>query len=224
MEDEKRVYSLNQEHILKTEEFVKQELGEDSTGHDWHHIERVRKNALYIMEKECRGDRFIIEMSALLHDIPDEKLNPSVDAGQKKLAAFLESLELDEEVTYKITEIISSISFKGGKKIGLTSVEAEIVQDADRLDAIGAIGIARTFAYGGKKGQALYDPEIEVRDVMSEEEYRKGKSSSVHHFYEKLLKLKERLNTHTAKEMAEKRHQFMERFLEEFYNEWNGQS
>lgn len=218
------MYVLKEDLILKTEEFVKQELGEDSSGHDWYHIERVRKNALYIMKKESKGDRFIIEMAALLHDISDVKLNPSKEAGQKKLAQFLESLGLDDGVTNKIVEVIESISFKGGQNTVLLSDEAEIVQDADRLDAIGAIGIARTFAYGGKMGQALYDPIIQVRDKMTEEEYRKGKSSSIHHFYEKLLKLKERLNTHTAKEMAETRHQFMENFLEEFYNEWNGQS
>lgn len=218
------MYALEKDLILKTEEFVKQELGEDSSGHDWYHIERVRKNALYIMEKESKGERFLIEMAALLHDIPDVKLNPSKEAGQIKLAQFLESLELDQEVINKIVEIIGSISFKGGQNTVLLSNEAEIVQDADRLDAIGAIGIARTFAYGGKMGQALFDPNIQVRDVMTEEEYRKGKSSSIHHFYEKLLKLKDRLNTHTAKELAETRHQFMESFLEEFYNEWNGQS
>ena len=211
------------EKIKMAEDFVKRTLLHDSTGHDWYHIERVRKNALYIAEKESKGDRFIIEMAALLHDIPDEKLNPSKEAGEKKLNDFLTELQLDENVRIQIVEIISSISFKGGNGAKLQSLEAEIVQDADRLDAIGAIGIARTFAFGGKKGQALYDPEINVRNDMTEEEYRKGKSSSVHHFYEKLLKLKDSLNTETAIRMAEKRHQFMENFLEEFYNEWNGQ-
>ncbi|QED48338.1 HD domain-containing protein [Cytobacillus dafuensis] len=210
--------------IQKTEAFVKNELGSDSTGHDWYHIERVRKNALYIAQTEKKGDRFIIEMAALLHDIPDEKLNSSKEAGEKKLLEFLYSLELDQEAQKKIIGIIESISFKGGTKTDLMSIEAEIVQDADRIDAIGAIGIARAFAYGGKKGQALYDPEIKVREEMTEEEYRKGKSSSIHHFYEKLLKLKARLNTETAKNMAEKRHQYMEEFLEQFYHEWNGQS
>ncbi|MBS4190938.1 HD domain-containing protein [Bacillus sp. FJAT-49705] len=210
--------------IQKTEAFVKNELGSDSTGHDWYHIERVRKNALYIAEMEKKGDRFIIEMAALLHDIPDEKLNLSKEAGEKKLLEFLYSFELDQEVLKKIIGIIESISFKGGKKTHLMSIEAEIVQDADRIDAIGAIGIARVFAYGGKKGQALYDPDLKVREGMTEEEYRKGKSSSIHHFYEKLLKLKTMLNTETAKKMAEKRHQFLEQFLEQFYHEWNGQS
>ena len=209
--------------IEKTEQFVQATLGDDSSGHDWYHIDRVRNNALYIAKKENKGERFIIEMAALLHDIPDEKLNSSKEAGEKKLQAFLNTLPLEEKDRNKITEIIGSISFKGGKTAQLKSKEAEIVQDADRLDAIGAIGIARTFAYGGKKGQALYDPKIDIREIMTEEEYRKGKSTSVHHFYEKLLKLKDRLNTEIAKEMAESRHQLMEKFLEEFFNEWNGQ-
>ncbi|WP_180968255.1 HD domain-containing protein [Cytobacillus massiliigabonensis] len=218
------VLLVKEDMILRTESFVKEVLGKDSTGHDWYHIERVRKNALYIAEKENKGNRFIIEMAALLHDIPDEKLNQSKEAGEKKLTDFLELLALEKEVQEKIIEIIHSISFKGGRKTKLMSVEAEIVQDADRLDAIGAIGIGRTFAYGGKKGHLLYDPSIKVREEMTEKEYRTGKSSTIHHFYEKLLKLKGLLNTDTAREMAESRHQFMEQFLEQFYIEWNGQS
>ncbi|MFE8695784.1 HD domain-containing protein [Cytobacillus sp. FJAT-53684] len=215
---------MKKEIIVRTESFVKEVLGEDSTGHDWYHIERVRKNALYIAEKENTGDRFIIEMAALLHDIPDEKLNETKEAGEKKLMDFLESFVLEKNVQEKIIEIIGSISYKGGKKTELMSVEAKIVQDADRLDAIGAIGIGRTFAYGGKKGHLLFDPAIKVREEMTEKEYRTGKSSTIHHFYEKLLKLKDLLNTDTAREMASKRHQFMEQFLEQFYNEWDGQS
>ena len=218
------VFLMNEDIIVRTESFVKEVLGEDSTGHDWYHIERVRKNALYIAENENRGNLFIIEMAALLHDIPDEKLNESKEAGEKKLTDFLESLTLEQDIQEKIIEIIGSISFKGGRKMELMSMEAEIVQDADRLDAIGAIGIGRTFAYGGKKGHLLYDPMIKVREAMTEKEYRNGKSSTIHHFYEKLLKLKELLNTDTASEMAERRHQFMEQFLEQFYSEWNGQS
>lgn len=218
------VLLMKKEIIVRTESFVKEVLGEDSTGHDWYHIERVRKNALYIAEKENTGDRFIIEMAALLHDIPDEKLNETKEAGEKKLMDFLESFVLEKNVQEKIIEIIGSISYKGGKKTELMSVEAKIVQDADRLDAIGAIGIGRTFAYGGKKGHLLFDPAIKVREEMTEKEYRTGKSSTIHHFYEKLLKLKDLLNTDTAREMASKRHQFMEQFLEQFYNEWDGQS
>ncbi|MFE8702136.1 HD domain-containing protein [Cytobacillus sp. FJAT-54145] len=208
--------------IEVTEAFVKQSLEEDSTGHDWFHIERVRRNALTISENEQKGNSFIIEMASLLHDIPDEKLNESAEAGKEKLQSFLNTLPLKESEKEHITEIIFSISFKGGNGQTLASVEAEVVQDADRLDAIGAIGIARAFAYGGKKGNPIYHPDFEVRENMTLEEYRGGKSSSIHHFYEKLLKLKDQLNTHTAKKMADKRHDFMELFLKEFYNDWNG--
>lgn len=214
--------NINQLNIIEiTEKFVKEVLGQDSTGHDWYHIDRVRKNALYIAEKEQKGNVFLIEMAALLHDIPDEKLNASKEAGEGKLEDFLQTLAIDTTEKQHIKEIIYCISFSGGIKL-LPSIEAEIVQDADRLDAIGAIGIARTFAYGGHKGQAMYDPSVAVRENMTAEEYRKGKSSSVHHFYEKLFKLKDRLNTESAKQIANKRHAFMEQFLDEFYNDWNG--
>lgn len=209
--------------IEKTEAFVRNELGEDATGHDWFHVDRVRKNAIHICKNEKQGDPFIIEMAALLHDIPDEKINESVDKGKAKLNSFLQTITLSNEEQAHIIQIIESISYKGGKKTELESVEAKIVQDADRLDAIGAIGIARVFAYGGKKGQLIYDPNIQVRKEMTEEEYRKGKSTSIHHFYEKLLKLKDLLNTDVAKRMAESRHQSMVLFLEQFYREWEGQ-
>ncbi|MDR6998158.1 uncharacterized protein J2Y67_000586 [Neobacillus niacini] len=210
--------------IEQTEKFVQTELGEDATGHDWFHVDRVRRNALYINKQEQSGDPFIIEMAALLHDIPDEKLNETAEIGEAKLDTFLKTIELSEEEINQIKKIIASISFKGGRKVDLESIEAKIVQDADRLDAIGAIGIARAFAYGGKKGQPIYDPSYQIREEMTIEEYRKGKSTSIHHFYEKLLKLKDLLNTESAKKMAESRHQMMERFLEQFYQEWNGQS
>lgn len=210
--------------INQTEQFVKMKMGEDSTGHDWYHVDRVRNNALFIYKSEQKGDPFIIEMSALLHDIPDEKLNGSQEEGQKILIQFLIQLELSSDMTTKIIEVINSISFRGGEKKKLTSWEAKIVQDADRIDAIGAIGIARAFAYGGKKGQPIYHPEVKVREKMTIEEYRNGKSSSVHHFYEKLLLLKDLLNTDTAKTIAENRHRYMEEFLTQFYQEWNGQA
>ncbi|MGG3562513.1 HD domain-containing protein [Neobacillus rhizosphaerae] len=209
--------------IEKTESFVRNELGEDVTGHDWFHVDRVRKNAIHICKEEKQGDPFIIEMAALLHDIPDEKLNESVEKGRVKLDSFFQSITLSSEEQSHIHQIIHSISYKGGKKTDLESVEAKIVQDADRLDAIGAIGIARAFAYGGKKGQQIYDPNIQVREKMSLDEYRQGKSTSIHHFYEKLLKLKDLLNTDAAKRMAENRHQMMVLFLDQFFQEWRGQ-
>lgn len=209
--------------IELTEEFVRNELGDDATGHDWFHVDRVRRNALHICKEENVGEAFIIEMAALLHDIPDEKLNESIEKGEEKLETYLQTISLTENEKKHIKQIITTISFKGGQNTALSSVEAKIVQDADRLDAIGAIGIARAFAYGGKKGQPIYDPGINVRTEMSLEEYRKGKSTSIHHFYEKLLKLKDLLNTASARKMAESRQQMMETFLEQFYQEWDGQ-
>ena len=203
--------------------FVRNELGEDATGHDWYHVDRVRRNALHICKHEKTGDPFIIEMAALLHDIPDEKLNKTIEQGRAKLDSFLNRVMITDEAKGHIEEIINSISYKGGQKTELKTMEAKIVQDADRLDAIGAIGIARAFAYGGKKGQSIYDPAVQVREEMTLEEYRKGKSTSIHHFYEKLLKLKDLLNTDTARKMAEKRQQMMLNFLEQFYQEWDGQ-
>lgn len=206
----------------QTESFVRNELSEDATGHDWYHVDRVRRNALHISMQEKIGDPFIIEMAALLHDIPDEKLNDSVDDGKAKLESFFQRVKLPEETKKQIVEIIESISFKGGRKTELQTVEAKIVQDADRLDAIGAIGIARAFAYGGKKGQPIYHPNIQVREEMSLQEYRNGKSTSIHHFYEKLLKLTDLMNTETARKLAASRQQMMVLFLEQFYQEWDG--
>ena len=214
---------MKDEIIHQAEVFVKKQMSNDATGHDWFHVDRVRRNALVICKQENSGDPFIIEIAALLHDIPDDKLNESAETGREKLDTFLKTLSLPEDQTAHIKGIIETISFKGGKGSVLSSAEAEIVQDADRLDAIGAIGIARAFAYGGKKGQPIYDPEIKIREDMNIEEYRNGKSTSIHHFYEKLLNLKDRLNTPAAKELADSRHKMLELFLDEFYKEWNGQ-
>jgi uncharacterized protein len=215
-------FNMKSQIIKQAEVFVRKELGEDATGHDWFHVDRVRRNALHICKEEMTGDSFIIEMAALLHDIPDEKINESAEAGTAKLHSFFQTVGLPVETENHINQIIESISYKGGRKTVLETIEAKIVQDADRLDAIGAIGIARAFAYGGKKGQLIYDPSINVREEMSLEEYRKGKSTSIHHFYEKLLKLKDLLNTESAKKMAESRQQMMLGFLEQFYLEWDG--
>ncbi|MGP7815987.1 HD domain-containing protein [Niallia sp. 01092] len=208
--------------IAETEQFVKQKMGNDASGHDWYHIDRVRKASLYIGKKENNGNPFIIEMAALLHDVADIKLNNTKEEGQNNLLAFLHTLPIKEEDKDHILAAIKSVSYNGGHGIPPATIEAKIVQDADRLDAIGAIGIARTFAYGGKKGQLMYDPAVSVRQELTEAEYRNGKSTSVHHFYEKLLKLKSLLHTTTAKNIADERHQFMELFLREFYKEWNG--
>ncbi|MCM3566870.1 HD domain-containing protein [Neobacillus mesonae] len=215
---------MKKEIIEQTETYVRNELGEDAAGHDWFHVDRVRRNALHICYEEQAGDPFIIEMAALLHDIPDEKLNETAEKGTQKLESFLLTLPLQDHVKKHIKLIVSTISFKGGNGCEPASLEAKIVQDADRLDAIGAIGIARAFAYGGKKGQQIYNPAIQMREKMSLEEYRNGKSTSIHHFYEKLLKLKNLLNTNTAVKIAESRQKMMETFLEQFFQEWNGKT
>lgn len=212
------------EIIRLTENFVKKELEADFSGHDWHHIDRVRKNAKLIWEKEQTGDWFIIEMASLLHDIPDEKMNETEEAGWLKLRSFFVTVEIDQETVNKIEQCIEGVSFKGGRPIELSSPEAAIVQDADRLDALGAIGIARTFAYGGKKGHPIFNPDIAIREQMTIEEYRNGDTSSINHFYEKLLKLKNKMNTVHARELASERHRFMEEFLDQFYSEWNGKA
>lgn len=203
----------------RTEAWVKEQLASEATGHDWYHIERVTRAARTIAEQE-QADLFVVEMAALMHDLADDKIVESEDVGLRMIKDWLLTNEVNEEQMKHIVEIIQSISFSKGQS--LHTLEAEIVQDADRLDALGAIGIARTFQYAGSKGHAMYDPSLLVRENMTKEEYRNGKTSAVHHFYEKLLKLKERMNTEAGKRMAEERHLFMEQFLNQFYKEWNG--
>ncbi|PGR98031.1 MULTISPECIES: HD domain-containing protein [Bacillus] len=211
-----------QEKIQKTVAFVRNILETDASGHDWYHIERVHKLAISLSKKEG-GDRFVIEMAALLHDVADEKLNESEEAGMKKVSDWLEGLNVTEEENEHILHIIMNMSYKGGHGGKVSTLEGKIVQDADRLDALGAIGIARTFAYGGAKGRLLYDPNIPPREEMTKEEYRKNDDPSLNHFYEKLLKLKDLMNTDAAKREAEIRHRYMEEFIEQFMKEWNAQ-
>ena len=209
--------------IDKTIIFVKQQLQNAEGGHDWFHIERVYKNSLLIASTENCNEK-VVQLGALLHDIADSKFhNGDETAGPKVARAFLESEKVSEDVIVAVINIIENISFKGGnfdKKF--TSKELEIVQDADRLDAIGAIGIARTFNYGGFKNRQLYNPEILPNLKMTKEEYKNSQTPTVNHFYEKLLLLKDKMNTKTGKQIAQKRHEFMELFLEQFFNEWNG--
>jgi len=211
------------EVIKKTEQFVYDELHSEGSGHDWYHIDRVRKLALNLAQMEGEGDLFIIEMASLLHDIPDEKLNVSQQDGMKKLLQWLNDVPLELNQKEHIVQIIETISFKGGNEAPLTSIEAKIVRDADRLDAIGAIGIARTFAYAGNKGNPIYDPNIEVREKMTVHEYRKAPSSAIQHFYEKLLKLKDLMQTTSGRKLAIERHLFLEQYLSQFFKEWNGE-
>ncbi|WP_108671200.1 HD domain-containing protein [Peribacillus acanthi] len=209
--------------IKEAELFVKTKLGKDASGHDYHHCDRVRKLSIKIAIKEGIADTSVIELAALLHDVPDEKLNDGTEQGWKLLDEWFTGQEVPIQISNQIKTIIQEVSYKGGHNSPPTSLEAEIVQDADRLEAIGAIGIARAFAYGGKKGRPLFDPSISVREEMTLEEYRNAKSSTIHHFYEKLLKLSALFNTKTGKEMAQKRHDYMESFLEQFYKEWDAE-
>jgi uncharacterized protein len=205
--------------LADTEIFVKDIFENEGSGHDWWHIYRVKNLALKIAETEG-GNRFIIEMAALLHDIDDWKMNGDMQTLQASL--WLKKLNLNKCDAQKILEVIDEVSFKGaGNESRTTSIESKIVQDADRLDAIGAIGIARTFAFGGNKGRQIYNPAIKPEMHNDFESYKKSKAPTINHFYEKLLLLKNRLNTPTAIELAEKRHIFVEQFLEQFFNEWN---
>lgn len=213
---------MNKELILrKAAEDVRRELESDSSGHDWWHIERVTRIARKIAEQE-QADIFVCELAALLHDIADEKLNPSAEAGISKVRDWLVSYQVDGETASHVLEIIGTMSFKGGHNPPVRTKEAQVVQDADRIDALGAIGIARTFAYAGWKGSLIYDPEHPPREELTYEQYRNGKSTAINHFYEKLLKLSNLMNTETGKQIARSRHQYMEGFLKQFYAEWEG--
>lgn len=210
--------------INKTILFVKETLKGAEGGHDWWHIYRVWKNSKLINETEQAGS-FIIELGALLHDIADSKFyDGNEEIGPQKARVFLESLSVNEGDIEHIVNIIQNISYKGGNfKQNFQSSELDIIQDADRLDAIGAIGIARTFNYGGFKNRELYNPEIPPQLNMSKEEYKNSTAPTINHFYEKLLLLKDKMNTQTGKEIAQQRHLFMKQYLEQFYNEWEGE-
>ncbi|MCY1636259.1 HD domain-containing protein [Marinifilum sp. D737] len=216
---------MNKEQIInQTVEFVKQTLANAEGGHDWWHIYRVWKTAKHLAEDE-KVDLFVVELGALLHDIADSKFhNGDESVGPKKAREFLSSVETDEDVIVHVEQIISNISFKGGKEAQkFKSLELDVIQDADRMDAIGAIGIARTFNYGGHKNREIYNPEIEPNLNMTKEEYKNSSAPTINHFYEKLLLLKDRMNTKAGKALAEQRHQFMEQYLNQFYREWEGQ-
>jgi uncharacterized protein len=209
--------------INNTITFVKETLKDAEGGHDWFHIERVYKNSLLISKTED-VDHFVVALGALLHDIADSKFHGGDESvGPKVANKFLYDQGVDEETIQHVVNIIENISFKGGNEVQkFTSPELNVVQDADRLDAIGAIGIARCFNYGGFKNRALYNPEIKPNLNMSKEAYKKSTAPTINHFYEKLLLLKDRMNTKTGKLVAEERHEFMLQFLDQFDNEWNG--
>ena len=207
--------------IKKTKEFVKAKLEGEGSGHDWWHIVRVYNNALDIAKKEKENDGgsisvFVVGLGALLHDIADHKFGYSDEDRREIIGEFLTGLEVEKKIIDHVVYIANNISFKGGKnKHKMETLEGEIVQDADRLDAIGAIGIGRTFAYGGYKKRVMYDPDCKL--------HIKDKGDTISHFYEKLLLLKDRMNTKTGYEKAQNRHRVMEEFLENFHSEWNGE-
>ena len=214
----------NQDVILKTIDFVKISLSEAEGGHDWWHIYRVWKTATHIAQFE-EVDMFIVELGSLLHDIADSKFhNGDEEIGPQKAKIFLESLKVENEIIIHVINIIDNISFKGGKLTQkFKSPELDVIQDADRLDALGAIGIARTFNYGGFKGRTIYNPEIKPNLHLTKEEYKNSDAPTLNHFYEKLLLLKDRMNTDTGRKMAEERHDFMVSYLDQFYKEWEGE-
>jgi len=214
----------NTDIISKTITFVKEKLENAEGGHDWFHIERVYKNALSIAKEEVCNET-IVKLAALLHDIADSKFNNGDETvGPETARIFLESEGVEEDIISHVIKIIENISYKGGNfQKEFTSVELDIVQDADRLDAIGAIGIARTFNYGGFKNRAMYDPKIAPNLKMTKEEYKKNEGPTLNHFYEKLFLLKDKMNTPTGKQIALERHRFMETFIAQFYAEWDGE-
>ena len=216
---------VNKDLILKqTEDFVTQTLTGESTGHDWWHIHRVSRLAVEMAKAEG-ADIFIVQLAALLHDIDDYKLVRYSDTDDPRRAReWLEHLNVGKGLIDSVCQIITEMSFKGARvSSNMTTREGMVVQDADRLDAIGAIGIARAFAYGGARGRLIHDPDVQPVQHASFEDYKKNTGPTINHFYEKLLLLKDRMNTETGRQLAAARHQFMEQFLDQFFKEWRGE-
>ena len=214
----------NKEIISNTVKYVKTELQNAEGGHDWWHIHRVWSNAQILAKNHPGCNPLVVELGALLHDIADYKFNNGDEnIGPQKASSFLRKLGVGNEVIEAVEKIIRNVSFKGGNfKTDYSSLELDIVQDADRLDALGAIGIARTFNYGGFKNRPLYDPDIAPKMNMNKEEYKNSTAPTLNHFYEKLFLLKDRMNTEAGKNMALERHQYMVEFVERFKAEFNG--
>ncbi|HXJ97824.1 MAG TPA: HD domain-containing protein [Gelidibacter sp.] len=215
---------IKENQIDKTIAFVKQQLANAEGGHDWFHIERVYNNALTIAKHE-NVNVFVVKLGALLHDIADSKFHNGDEAiGPKIAESFMRSIAIENHVIEHVINIIKNISFAGGKNPqSFKAPELDVVQDADRLDAIGAIGIARTFNYGGFKNRPLFDPSIKPNLEMTKAEYKASTAPTINHFYEKLLFLKDKMNTKTGLQMAKERHAYMEQFLDQFHAEWNGE-
>ncbi len=208
--------------ISQTGDYVKEVLQNAEGGHDWFHTQRVYWMACHLA-RETGADLLTVSLGALLHDIADSKFHGGDETvGPRMATSWLTEFELDSRVIQSVIEIVKEISFKGGHQDGIRrSLEFQVVQDADRLDALGAIGIARTFNYGGYKNRAIYDPEIPPKPGQSKEEYKNSQAPTINHFYEKLLLLKDRMHTDAARKIAEQRHQVMVNYLDEFYQEWN---
>ena len=209
--------------IDRTAEHVQRMLSADNTGHDWWHVNRVWKNAVLIGREE-HADMFIVELAALLHDIADWKFRDGDHAaGAREARQWLEKLNVDPGAIERVCTIINEVSFKGaGVQTTPSTLEGMVVQDADRLDALGAIGIARAFSYGGHKGNPIHAPDIPLSLHQSFEEYKNRKSTTINHFHEKLLLLKDRMNTAAGKRLAEERHRFLQSYLDRFLAEWEG--
>lgn len=209
--------------IDKTADFIKEKFSGEPTGHDWWHMYRVWQLARHINKIE-KGDQLVVELGALLHDIADWKFHADEEEGPKQAREWLESLDIDDAVIKHIEDIIRNVSFKGAKvKNKLNTIEGQIIYDADKLDALGAIGIGRAFAYGGANNSAMFDPDREA--VMHEtfEAYKNDKTGTINHFYDKLLLLKDKMFTDTGKKLAKHRHEVMEEYLKEFHKEWKGE-
>ncbi|MBX7152402.1 HD domain-containing protein [bacterium] len=215
--------TLQESIIEQTSSYVRSQLDGEGTGHDWWHIERVLKNAIHIGQKEG-ADLFIVQLAALLHDIADHKFHGGDDTvGPKVARQWLQSINVEANTIEHVCRIVKDISFKGADvTTAMHSLEGKVVQDADRLDAIGAIGIARAFAYGGFKQRELYNPSVKPERHDNFDAYKNSRAPTINHFYEKLLLLKDRMNTATGKAMAEERHRFMEMYLDRFFKEWEG--
>jgi uncharacterized protein len=208
------------EILLAAEAYAKEKLTGESTGHDWWHVKRVADGARSIAE-EAAADGFICVLAALLHDLADEKICGDEAQGLAEISCWMQANGVGQAERELVAEIVSTMSFKGGGRPAMRTLEGMVVQDADRLDAIGAMGIARVFVYSGAKGRPVHDPGVVAREAMTLEEYRSGQDTAINHFYEKLLKLKELMNTPAGRRRAEGRHRFMEQYLEQFYGEWD---
>jgi uncharacterized protein len=213
--------TFQQRILANAAHFAQVKLSADSSGHDWWHVDRVARTSCKIAQVE-KADMFVCQLAALLHDVADEKLNESEQAGLAIVMQWLQEQQVPALIHQHVMEIISSLSYKGGNRPPMRTLEGQIVQDADRLDAIGAMGISRVFAYSGAKGRPIHVPNLAPRTEMTPEEYRNGKDTAINHFHEKLLKLKDLMNTVYGRKLAEQRHQFMLDYLKQFEWEWAG--